>query len=196
MRRYRYSQIESGTAFGYKGHYTASNMRQNADCSPSRLVLYTDDAVLAVGALHVLSSLQQFRVLGAETVLSSLVPFVERVRPDVIVVDLTPEITLGLVSVLRNAAPEARLILWGRSLSEELRYQARQIGVAGFLEHGITAEQFANDLKDLTRGDGLPAAQNPDHLTTVPLTNRESQLVELLSQLESMLAVHRSRRTA
>jgi DNA-binding NarL/FixJ family response regulator len=137
--------------------------------------------VLALGALDVLSSLPQFRV-SAELVLSSLVPFVERTRPDVVLVDLTPEITLGLVSALRNAAPQARLILWGRALSEELRYQARQLGVAGFIDHGVTTEQFAKDLKDLARGDEPSVTRKPPHSTTVSLTNRESQLVELLVQ--------------
>jgi DNA-binding NarL/FixJ family response regulator len=157
-------------------------MMQNVDCPPARLVLYTDDAVLALGASSVLSSVTQFRVLGAERVLSNLVPFVERVRPDVILVDLTPEITLGLVSALRNAAPEARLILWGRSVTKEFRYQARQIGVAGFIERGLTAERFAKAVKDLTRGDDLSAGETPANSTTVSLTNRESQLVELLVQ--------------
>ena len=157
-------------------------MRQNVECPPARLVLYTDDALLALGASTVLSSLPQFRVLAAEPVLSSLVPFVDQVRPDVILVDITPEITIGLISALRKAAPGARLILWGRSFSEELRYQARQIGVAGFLERGGAAEDFARNLTDLAGGGDLSAAHKPAHSKTVQLTNRESQLVTLLVQ--------------
>ncbi|MGD1071410.1 MAG: response regulator transcription factor [Bryobacteraceae bacterium] len=157
-------------------------MKPNVECPPTRLVLYTDDSLLALGALSVLSSLPQYRVLPTEPALSSLVPFVEQVCPDVILLDLTPEITLGLISALRSAAPEARLILWGRTFSEELRYQAGQIGVAGFLQRGGDTEAFAKNLADLAGGGDLSVAQKPANSRTVELTNRESQLVTLLAQ--------------
>lgn len=157
-------------------------MKQALECSPARLVLYTDDGLLALGAATLLSSLPQFRVLTAEPDLASLVPFVEQVLPDIILVDLTPEITLGLISALRKAAPAARLILWGRTFSEELCYQARQIGVAGFLQRSGSTQNFAQNLVDLAGGDNLSATPEPDHSRTVPLTKRESQLVTLLAQ--------------
>jgi DNA-binding NarL/FixJ family response regulator len=162
-------------------------MKPDVKCSPAHLVLYTDDSLLALGASTVLSSLPQFRVLTAEPALSSLVPFIEQVCPDVILVDLTPEITLGLISALRIAAPAARLILWGRTFSEELRYQARQIGVAGFLQRGGSTEIFVQNLANLA-GDNLLVTPKPDHTSepdhsrTVSLTKRESQLVTLLAQ--------------
>ena len=178
----------NSTAGNDFSHYTERVMKQDVECTPARLVIYTDDSLLALGALTLLSSRPQFCVLNAEPALSSLVPFVEQVIPDVILVDLTPEITLGLISALRNAAPAARLILWGRTFSEELRHQARQIGVAGFLQRGGSTESFVQNLADLAGGDDLSAASKPDHSPkpdhsrTVPLTKRESQLVTLLAQ--------------
>ncbi len=157
-------------------------MKQNSEFTPVRVALYTDDALLELGALSVFSSLPQFSVLTADPGLSSLVPFVERTLPDVILVDLTPEITLGLISILRKTAPNARLILWARSFSEELRYQAREIGVVGFLQRSTTKEEFARSLLDLAGGADLSATQNPANSKTVFLTNREGQLVTLLTQ--------------
>ena len=157
-------------------------MKHSGECPAACLVLYTDDTLLALGAAGVLSSFPQFRVLIAEPDLFSLVPFVEKVNPGIILVDLTPEITIGLISTLRKAAPDARLILWGRSFSEELRYQARQIGVTGFLMRGIPTHEFAKNLIDLAGGDDLSVAHKPAHSKTVSLTNRESQLVALLAQ--------------
>lgn len=157
-------------------------MTHIADGPPVRLVLYTDDTLLALGAMSVLSTLPRIRVLAAQPGLSNLVPFVEQARPDVILVDLTPEMTLGLISALKSAAPRARLILWSRSFSDELTYQARQIGVAGFLHRGITTEEFTANLIDMAGGGDISAGKKPAHSTTVSLTNRESQLVTLLAQ--------------
>ena len=49
-------------------------MKPDVECTSARLVLYTDDSLLALGASTLLSSLPQFRVLTAEPALSSLVP--------------------------------------------------------------------------------------------------------------------------
>lgn len=157
-------------------------MKQSGDSSSVRLVLYTDDPVLAVGAMNVFSSLPLFRAAAAEPGLANFVPLVEQVRPDIILLDLTPEMTLGLISTLIKAAPEARIILWGRSFSDELRYQARVIGVAGFLERSLSLEEFKSSLIGLAGGGNVSAARRPEHSKTVSLTNRESQLVTLLAQ--------------
>jgi DNA-binding NarL/FixJ family response regulator len=151
--------------------------------SPVQLVIYTDDALLAVGALNVLSAMpERFRALVADPGLCNLVPFVEQIRPDVILLDLTPEVTLGLISTLREVAPAARLVLWGRSFSEELRYQASEIGVAGFLARGVTSDEFCTSLTGMAGGQPVGVTQKPSHSKTVSLTNRESQLVTLLVQ--------------
>jgi len=157
-------------------------MIKNDERAPLRLVLYTDDPLLALGASGVLSALPQFCVQTAEPGLSGLIPFIEQVRPDVILLDLTPEITIGLISSLRNAAPDVRVILWGRTFSETLRYQAAQIGVTAFLQRGVTAEEFTKNLLDMAGGADSAAVQEPAHSKTVELTNRESQLVTLLAQ--------------
>ena len=157
-------------------------MKQSNECRKIRLVLYTDDTLLAHGALSVLSSLPLFDVVVAEPELFGLLPLVEQTRPDVVVLDLTAEMTLGLISALRNAAPDARLILWGRSFSEELRYQAREMGVAGFLLRGLSKEDFVENLIGVAGGGDLFGTQEPAHSKKVSLTKRESQLVTLLAQ--------------
>jgi DNA-binding NarL/FixJ family response regulator len=160
-------------------------MKSSEQSRPIRLVLYTDDSVLSLGALSLFSTMPQFRVLLAEPVLSDLVPFVEQADPDVVLVDLAPEMTLGLISTLKQAAPEARLVLWARSFSDELRYQARQLGVTAFLHRSLSREQFALSLSALAGGTesaDSAAGPKPAHSTTVKLTKRESQLVTLLSQ--------------
>jgi DNA-binding NarL/FixJ family response regulator len=157
-------------------------MTQNGEFSSIRLVLYTDEDLVALGAMSVLASLRQFQVLSASRDLSALVPFVEEVCPDAILVDLVPEVTLGLLAALRNAAPAARLILWGRSFSAELQYQARQLGICSFIQRGGAKEDFINSLVIAVSGKVAGGSPTPAHSRTVALTKRESQLVTLLTQ--------------
>jgi two-component system nitrate/nitrite response regulator NarL len=157
-------------------------MTQSGEFSSIRLVLYTDEDLVALGAMSVFASLRQFLILPAERDLSALAPFVKEVCPDAILVDLVPEVTLGLLAALRSAAPNARLILWGRSFSEELRYQAREIGIGDFIQRGGSTEAFIKSLLIAVSGNGLSGSPKPAHSRTIPLTKRESQLVTLLTQ--------------
>jgi DNA-binding NarL/FixJ family response regulator len=157
-------------------------MKQSIECRSTRLVLYTEDTLLAFGAGSVLASLPQFHVVIAEPELFALVPLVEKVRPEIILLDLAPEMTLGLISALRSAVPEARVIVWGRSFSEEVRHQAREMGVAGFLARNISKEQFVENLIGVGGGDSLFETEKPANSRKVSLTRRESQLVTLLAQ--------------
>jgi len=149
---------------------------------PLRVILYTDDNVLALGTAAVFAALPYLKLLKADPDLSGLVPLVEQLQPEVILLDLAPEMTMGLVAALRQSAPDARLILWGRSFSDELRYQALEMGVAGFLHRSLSTEEFAQAILDIARGEDFVATPKPAHSTTVALTPRESQLVSLLVQ--------------
>lgn len=156
-------------------------MQHSSINEPLQLVIYTDDTLLSAGATGVLTS-SQWNITNADLGLSALVPMVEQTQPDMILLDFSPEMSLGLVASLRKAAPEARLVLWARSFSDELRYQAGELGVAGFLSRGLPIEAFVQNLLALARGDELSEARKPAHSTTVSLTKRESQLVTLLAQ--------------
>jgi len=157
-------------------------MQPSGTNQPLQLVIYTDDTLLSLGAIGVLNSSAQWNITHADPSLYSLVPLVEQAQPDMILMDFSPEMSLGLISSLRKAAPDARLVLWARTFSDELRYQARELGVAGFLSRGLSKEAFVENLLALAEADDLSEAQKPAHSTTVSLTKRESQLVTLLAQ--------------
>jgi DNA-binding NarL/FixJ family response regulator len=149
---------------------------------PVRVILHTDDTLLAHGATDVLSSLAQFYVVSVEPGLARLLPMLESVRPDIVLVDLGAEMTLGFLAILRETAPDARIVVWGTAFSEELRFQAREIGVAGFLPRNLSKEQFVDHLIGVARGDDPLAHRSTASSRKVPLTRRESQLVALLAQ--------------
>jgi len=147
-----------------------------------KLLLYTDDTLLACGAESVLTSLNRFDIVIGDSETSDLIPLVQRIQPHAVLIDLTPHITIGLISALREEAPEMRIVLWGRSFSDELLNQAGEVGVAGFVRRGISKQRFLEDLMDALDGTEQHELEKPSQGTRIPLTNRESQLVTLLVQ--------------
>ena len=148
----------------------------------AKLVVFTDEPLLAFGVSHLLSGSKQFEFIPAEPQLAELLPLVKEVQPDIILVDLTPEMTITLLAQIHENAPGARLIMWARSCSDELLAQAQEFGITGVINRTCSKEIFLEKLLQAAAGDTLRQAEAPGRSTKVDLTHRESQLVTLLSQ--------------
>ncbi len=149
------------------------------------VLLLTDEPVLAAGFTSVLSStpgLENVAVCGSPAELPAAV---QTHRPDVLLIDLTPDVTFGILTQLRREYPSCRLVLWVRSISTELAYQAMEMGVRGVLRKTLSPELLAKCLKKVSEGElWFDKTLTASFLSAkmVTLTKRESQLVGLLSQ--------------
>jgi len=150
------------------------------------VLLYSNEPVLARGFLAVAGGVPGFESCE---VCQSPAELVERAsmetRPDVLLIDLTPEVTFGLLTQLRRDLPLCRIVLWVRAISTELAYQAMELGIRGILRKTLPAELLVKCLAKVSEGElwfdkGLTASFLS--AKTVTLTKRESQLVSLLSQ--------------
>jgi two-component system response regulator DesR len=110
---------------------------------------------------------------------------VSRGQPDVLVIDCNDNVALGMVADIRRTTPACKIVLWARGIPAELAYQAIELGVRGILRKTLDATQMAGRLRDVAAGelclDATLAACWPP-VETVRLTNRESQLLELLAR--------------
>ena len=146
------------------------------------IIVYSDEGVLAAGAASLLSSAGRFEVVLAEPELSSLIPTVEQMSPDMILLALTAEMTLGFLASLRQVAPAARIVLWDRQFTEELIDQARGLGSTWFLQRGHSPTEFLEGISQIASGAEPVPQSAPAGSTRVSLTTREAQLITLLVQ--------------
>jgi two-component system, NarL family, nitrate/nitrite response regulator NarL len=146
------------------------------------ILVYSDEGVLAAGAVSLLLSLGRFDVLIAEPELSSLIPNAKGISPDLILLGLTSEMTLGFFSALRQASPASRIILWDRQFSDELVEQTRELDAIWFLQRGHSGEEFQTDVLKIASGEKPVPQSAPENSTKVSLTPREAQLITLLVQ--------------
>jgi len=106
-------------------------------------------------------------------------------KPDVLLIDLTPERHLRHPHQLQGSLPNCRIVLWVRAISTELAYQAMELGVRGVLRKTLPPELLIKCLGKVAEAScGLNKTLTASFLSAkmIALTKRESQLVSLLSQ--------------
>lgn len=152
----------------------------------ARVMLLADEPVLARGFAAVLASAPGFEHAAVCQSPSELLKrALSEERPDVLLIDLTPDVTFGLLTQLRRELPQCRIVLWVRTISTELAYQAMELGIRGILRKTLSADLLIKCLAKVSEGElwfdkGLTASFLSARMVT--LTKRESQLVSLLSQ--------------
>jgi DNA-binding NarL/FixJ family response regulator len=149
----------------------------------TRVLFYTNEPVLAHGVSevistaaglemrHVCTSISQVRECAADT--------------DVLVMDVTSEVTFAVLSELQSAAPECKIVLWVNTISTELAYQVMGLGIRGILRRTLGPELIVKCIHRLHQGELWFEKALTDRFfssTRIPLTKREGQLVVLLSQ--------------
>lgn len=106
-------------------------------------------------------------------------------RPDLLLIEMTAEVTLEVLSSLRAKTANAPVILWVDLLSTEFTFQAISLGVRGILRKSLPVELQVKCLLKVAVGElWVEKALSDKLLRTkrVVLTPRERQLVCLLVQ--------------
>lgn len=151
----------------------------------ARVLLLTDEPVLARGFIDVLSIAPGFEEPSVCHDCTELMHSIASLKPDVLLIDLTPDVTFGILTQVQRELPNGRMVLWVRAISTELAYQAMELGVRGVLRKTLAPELLLKCLRKVLEGElWFDKTLTASFLSArmVSLTKRESQLVALLSQ--------------
>jgi DNA-binding NarL/FixJ family response regulator len=151
----------------------------------TRVLLYSDEPILAKGLESVLRQIEGFELLPTSSSLSSLMEQITQGTPDLVLMDLTAEITFAVLSDMKHAMNRSRIVLWVNNISTELAFQAMGLGVRGILRKTLPTELQVKCLQKVQSGElWFEKALTDSFLCArrVALTQREGQLVSLLSQ--------------
>jgi DNA-binding NarL/FixJ family response regulator len=149
-----------------------------------RIYLYSDQPILAKGLEAVLKATGLFQLAASFSALPELLERLEEDTPDILVLDMTPELTFGALSDIKRVMRESKLVLWVNSISTELAFQAMGLGVRGILRKSLPAEMQVKCLQKVDDGDlWFEKALTDSFLSAqrVTLSRREGQLITLLS---------------
>jgi len=151
----------------------------------TRILLYSDEPILAKGLESVLRQVDGFDLLPTCTSVTGVMETVAQGSPDLVLLDLTSEITFAVLTELKHALGNSKIVLWVNNISTELAFQAMGLGVRGILRRTLPTDLQVKCLQKVQAGElWFEKALTDSFLCArrVALTQREGQLVSLLSQ--------------
>jgi DNA-binding NarL/FixJ family response regulator len=157
------------------------------------VVLADDQRVVREGLATLLGLLRGIEVLGAASDGEEAVDLVERLRPDVVLMDLRMPRCDGVEATrrLRERVPETRVIVLTTYADDRSVLGALRAGARGFLTKDAGAQEIERAIEAVVRGDAAidPAVQH--HLVEAVaaaddlpngLTPREAEVLTLIAE--------------
>jgi DNA-binding NarL/FixJ family response regulator len=156
-------------------------------------ILIADDHRLVVEGLRKLLE-NDFDVVGTADNGRALLAAAERLRPDVILVDVSMPLLNGIDACarLRALAPSSRVIVLTMHADASYAAEAFRAGAAGYIVKGSATSELLRALRTVLRGRRyltrvLPASiVAPEHLAGEPrrgrLTARQREILQLVAE--------------
>jgi DNA-binding NarL/FixJ family response regulator len=151
----------------------------------TQIVLYTDQSFLAEGLAFVLSRQPGIELAASHTSIDETIAYARDHSIDILLLDLTEEVTISALHAIRRGNPSCRMVFWAGTIGTEFAYQAVEAGVCGILRKSLPPKKFMEALESLRQGEFCFDKDVLEGLITgvrVALSHREGQLVNLLSQ--------------
>jgi NarL family two-component system response regulator LiaR len=129
-------------------------------------VIVADDHSLFRDGLVSLLEAGGFEIVGQYGDGQAAVEAALRLRPDVVLLDLTMPILTGLeaLKAIRAAWPEARVVMLTASDDDDYLFHASEAGASGYLLKSLPADQFLDMLRGLERGEAAMTRQTTARL--------------------------------
>ena len=158
-----------------------------------RVLVVDDHAVVRQGLRTFLSLQAGIEVVGEASDGREAVVAAQRLRPDVVLMDLVMPRVDGVQAMreLRDHVPGARVIVLTSFLEDDRLLPAIRAGAAGYLLKNVEPSELARAVRTADAGEALidPAvaarlvdALASDHRPEQPLTAREQDVLELLAR--------------
>jgi len=149
------------------------------------VILCSDEPILSEGLTRILEAAEGLQFCSYCPSMEQVRLQLETFQPDILLVDLTADVTFNALSALQDTACRAKIVLWVHSISTELALQAMSLGVRGILRKTLPVETLLRCLIRVNEGELWFEKALTDSIMTArrySLTRREGQLVSLLSQ--------------
>ena len=156
------------------------------DKSPISLVIADDHPLILAGLASLIESEPDLALLGQGTSAAEAVALYERLRPDVMLVDLNmPGGGLEAIIATRRMHPDARIVMLTSYEGDENVHRALQAGAAGYLLKQAGFEEIVRCVRQVVEHRRYLPALLADKLAlrihTSPLSRRELDILAHLS---------------
>ncbi|MBV8867250.1 MAG: response regulator transcription factor [Acidobacteriaceae bacterium] len=159
-----------------------------------RILLADDHTIVRQGLKLILSSQSDFEVIGEAANGREVVELAEKLRPDIVLLDVAmPELN-GIEATRRMMEQNGRIRILVLSMHKESVYvrEILKAGARGYLLKDVIDTELLNAVRSVARGDGYvsPAVSGAllsDYRQNVTdpadlLTNREREVLQLIAE--------------
>jgi DNA-binding NarL/FixJ family response regulator len=172
--------------------------------APIRLLICEDQAIIRAGYVTVRGAQPDMEVVGEAADGREALAAVERLRPDVVVMDIQMPHLDGIEVTRRIAGPEAaaptKVLVVTTFNVDRYVYEALRSGASGFLLKDAPLDDLVEGVRTVARGDSLlapavtrtligrfadrvrPAAEAPDTGPLDGLARRELEVLRLIAR--------------
>jgi len=161
----------------------------------SRLLLADDHAVLRAGLRLLLTSQNEYEVVGEASSGTETLTLAEELQPDLILLDLSMPALGGLdaLPALRKLAPAAKILILTMHDDPQYLRQALKHGASGYVLKKAADSELLSAIKAVLRGemyvhpsmtrvlleDMLPESQSTNENTWGSLSEREQEVLKM-----------------
>jgi two-component system nitrate/nitrite response regulator NarL len=141
--------------------------------------------MLSAGLEVTLAASEGFRLAASCTNLNDLPDQIHRTAATLVLIELSPEVTLQVLKEIQAMSRGVPIILWVDHVSTEFASQVIAAGVRGILRKNLTLDQHLDCFRKVAQGElGLEKALSDQLLSSqrVALTPRERQVMGLVAQ--------------
>jgi DNA-binding NarL/FixJ family response regulator len=153
-------------------------------------VLVADDHRLMIeGVRAALAGAEDIEVVGEAINGAQVLPLTRRLRPDLVLLDLSMPLMDGLACLaqLRQRFPEIKVVILSAYSDPERIQAALRAGASGYIVKGVDSRDLAATLRQMLEGNvymtiGLPEPGKTAGADAAGLTERELGILNLVAQ--------------
>ena len=153
-------------------------------------VLVADDHRLMIeGVRAALADAEDIEVVGEAINGAQVLPLAHRLRPDLVLLDLSMPLMDGLACLaqLRQRFPEIKVVILSAYSDPERIQAALGAGASGYIVKGVDSRDLAATLRQMLEGNvymtiGLPEPGKTAGADAAGLTEREVEILNLVAQ--------------
>ena len=141
--------------------------------------MVSHQSLFRLGIEHSLSDIDDIEFSGAADSIEDVVPNLETVLPDVVIMDIdgSSENGLSLTRTIKQRLPNIGVIVLTTNHNDAQLFQALKAQAAAYLNKGVTADELINTIRRVARGE------YPINKTFVNRPNVASQVLQQFQEL-------------
>ena len=147
------------------------------------ILIFSEVPIVRAGLKHIFGEQTKFKVIDTCHSKEEALQAAEKLQPEIFLCNLAPDVDLGVVYEIRQAAPYSSVVLFTRELPTSAARQALDMGVRGIVSTTARAETLLECLNLVAAGQTwLEGSLAAEILTMqrVSLSPRQKDLLRLL----------------